>query len=195
MPEKLSDSDLLKLSHLLIQQADEYLDEEIRPARARAMRYYRGENPDNLPLVDGRSKMVDTQVRDTIEWIMPDLVRTFAGDDEVVAIEPHGEEDTFDADLAEQWVNHVIMRQNRGFLTTHNWIKDALLGRLGFLKQSWRTEEIRKRDDYEDLTDDEKEFLDRAEDYDVIEATPRKTVTVEVNGELVQATQDEIVPG
>ena len=95
----LTDVDLMKLSHILVQDADDYMEEKITHQRARALRYYLGENPDNMPLVDGRSQMVDTQLRDTIEWIMPDLVRTFACDDEVCAIEPHGDEDNFDADL------------------------------------------------------------------------------------------------
>lgn len=196
MPQRLTDDDLLKLTHILIQESDSYLDEKIRPERAQAMRYYQGENPDRLPLVDGRSQMVDTQVRDTIEWIMPDLIRTFAGDDEVVAIEPHGEEDTFDADLAEQWVNYVIMRHNRGFLTTHHWIKDALMLKQGFLKQYWKPIEIRKRRDFEGLTQDEFEYLKRAEDYEVTDHAFVDRVNVALpDGSIVKALEEEIVPG
>jgi len=196
MPHKLTDDDLMKLSHLLIQDADEYLSEEISHARAKAMRYYLGDNPDNMPTPEGRSKMVDTQVRDTIEWIMPDLVRTFAGDDEVVAIEPHGQEDSFDANLAEEWVNYVIMRQNKGFLTTHHWIKDALMSKMGFIKQYWKTEQNRKRDDYEGLTDDEKEFLDRAEDYEVVDtASTVKTAVTLPDGTQAMVLDAELVPG
>jgi len=196
MPARLTDDDLLKLSHLLAQEADSFLEESIRPSRAKALRYYLGENPDNLPLVDGRSQMVDTQVRDTIEWIMPDLCRTFAGDDEVVAIEPHGDEDNFDADLAEQWCNYVIMRQNRGFLTTHHWIKDALLEKVGFLKQYWKTETFRKRMDFEGLSPDEFEFLEKAEDFDVVDSVKTmRALVILPDGSEALATEEELVPG
>lgn len=195
MPSKMTDDQLLQLSHLLAQEADSYLEEGIKQGRARALRDYLGENPEELPLVTGRSQMVDTQVRDTIEWIMPDLCRTFAGDDEVVAIEPHGDEDNFDADLAEQWVNYVIMRQNRGFLTTHHWIKDALLSKVGFIKQYWKTEQIRKRDDYEQLSQDEYDFLKNAEDYEIsdMEKTVRVLVTLE-DGTEDYLAEDELSP-
>lgn len=193
---KMSDDDLMKITHLLIQEADNYLDEEIAPARAKALRYYKGENPDPLPVVEGRSKMVDTQVRDTIEWIMPDLCRTFAGDDEVVSIEPHGNEDIFDADIAEQWVNYVIMRQNRGFLTTHHWIKDALLSKMGFIKQYWKTNTIRTRKDYEDLTQEELDFLERAEDFEITDKVEKVKALMQLpTGEMVTAMKHQIVPG
>jgi hypothetical protein len=163
----LTDNDLMKMSHLLVQESDNYMDETIKHQRARALRYYMGENPDGMPLVDGRSQMVDTQLRDTIEWIMPDLVRTFAGDDEVCTIEPHGDEDNFDADLAQEWVNYVIMRQNRGFLVTNTWIKDALLSKLGFIKQFWEEEKHRTRVDLEGLTEREYDLMKKAEDFRV----------------------------
>lgn len=193
----LSDTDLMKLSHILVLEADSYMDEKITHQRARALRYYMGENPDNMPLVDGRSQMVDTQLRDTIEWIMPDLVRTFAGDDEVCAIEPHGDEDNFDADLAEEWVNYVIMRQNRGFLITNTWIKDALLSKLGFIKQYWEEKKFRKRVDLEGLTPRELDLMKDAEDFEI--ADKKKTPVFHFlmpDGKTdAWVSEDEVEPG
>ena len=197
MPNKnaLTDDDLMKLSHLLVQEADNYMDETITHERARALRYYLGENPDNMPLVDGRSQMVDTQLRDTIEWIMPDLVRTFAGDDKICSIEPHGDEDNFDADLADEWVNYVIMRQNRGFLITNTWIKDALLSKLGFIKQYWEEDKHRTRVDLEGLLEEEFAMLKKAEDFKVADSAKYPVYRVLLpNGTDAWVTQDEIEP-
>lgn len=193
----LTDLDLMKLSHILILDADSYLEETITHQRARALRYYMGENPDNMPLVDGRSKMVDTQLRDTIEWIMPDLVRTFAGDDEICAIEPHGDEDNFDADLAEEWVNYVTMRQNRGFLVTYTWIKDALLSKLGFIKQYWKKDETRKRVDLEGLLEEEYQILKKAEDFTEADSKKRTVAHVIMPDGKTDAwvDPDEVAPG
>ena len=192
----LTDDDLMKLSHLLVQEADSYIEEHITHARARALRYYLGENPDNMPLVDGRSQMVDTQLRDTIEWIMPDLVRTFAGDDKICSIEPHGDEDNFDADLADEWVNYVIMRQNRGFLVTNTWIKDALLSKLGFIKQFWEESKHRKRIDLEGLTQIELDALTKAEDFEISDkASYYVFQVIAPKGQDVWVTEDEVGPG
>ena len=199
MPKKntLSDDDLMKLSHLLILEADSYLDEKITHDRAKALRYYLGENPDNMPLVDGRSQMVDTQLRDTVEWVLPDLVRTFAGDDEVCTIEPHGDEDNFDADLAQEWVNYVIMRQNRGFLITNTWIKDALLSKLGFIKQYWEEIPHRKRIDLEGLNDKELAAMTSAEDFEIADKKKYNVFhMLQADGQTdVWVTDEEVEPG
>ena len=196
MPQKLTDDDLLKITHILLLEADSYLDETIAPSRAKALRYYNGENPDGMPTPDGRSKMVDTQLRDTIEWIMPDLVRTFAGDDEVVSIEPHGSEDSFDADLAEQWVNYVIMRQNRGFMVTYTWIKDALLSKLGFIKQYWQEDVIRTRKDFVGLDQAEYDYLKRAEDFEIADqGKTSRYVVMGPDGQPLYVSEDDLQPG
>jgi hypothetical protein len=196
MPQRLDDQDLMKISHLLVLEADSYLQEVIIPQRAKALRYYMGENPDNVALVDGRSKMVDTQLRDTIEWIMPDLVRTFAGDDEICTIEPHGAEDNFDADMAESWVNYVIMRQNRGFLTTYTWIKDAVLSKMGFIKQYWRCNRHRQRIDLEGLTDFELQKLQEAEDFKIADKKSYQVAhVVDAGGQELWVSKEDVKPG
>lgn len=170
---KLTDEDLITITTLQLQEAQSYLDEEVSEERARALRDYNGDNPAGLPLTQGRSQMVSTDVRDAIEWILPDLVKIFTGGDQYVAIEPQGEDDNFDADAAQEWVNFVVMRQNPGFLNTYTWIKDALLSKHGFLKQYWEVEEQRERQDYEGLTEEEYEFLKAAEDFDMADHTTR----------------------
>lgn len=196
MPQKLDDRDLLKITHLMLQEADSFLDETIAPSRAKALRYYMGENPDGMPMPEGRSRMVDTQLRDTIEWIMPDLTRTFAGDDEVVSIEPHGNDDIFEADTAEAWVNYVIMRQNRGFLVTYTWIKDALLSKLGFLKQYWKREVIRQRRDFVGLDDVELDYLKRAEDFEIADSGKiDRYVVIGADGQPTYVSKDDLQAG
>ena len=161
---KMTDDDLLSLIQILLDEADSYLDEEIAGDRAKALRYYGG-SVDKLPNVEGRSQMVVTELRDTIEWVLPDLVKIFTGGEDWISIEPQGEEDSFQADVAEDWVNYVIMRQNDGFINTYTWIKDALLSRNGFLVQDWEVNEIRDRHDFKGLTEEEYETLKESGEY------------------------------
>ena len=86
---KMTDDELKALTHTLLNEAESYLEENVTDSRAKALRYYEGENPDNLPKVQGRSQITVTEVRDTIEWILPDLVKIFTGGEKVVNIEPH----------------------------------------------------------------------------------------------------------
>lgn len=186
---KLADDDLLTITTQFIEEANAYLDEQVTHEREKALNYYKGHNPYNLPLVEGRSKMVSTDVRDAVEWILPDLVKIFTGGDRVMTIEPQGDEDTFDAGAAEDWANFVIMRQNNGFLNTYTWLKDALLSKTGFLKQYWKTEEYRERQEYENLSQEEFEFLKKAEDFDIVDSEER-LFAVDETGQPYEVAKD-----
>ena len=93
--------------------------------RADAMDYYLGDMAKHMPPADGRSTAVSTDVADTIEGLMPSLMEIFAGSDEVVRFEPVGKEDVAAAEQETDYVNHVFMQKNPGFLVLYGFIKDA----------------------------------------------------------------------
>jgi hypothetical protein len=99
--------------------------------RADAMDYYLGHMAKDMPAQDGRSRAVSTDVADTIEGLMPNLMDIFAGSDEVVRFEPVGPEDEAAAAQETDYVNHVFMQQNPGFMILYSFIKDALLSSPG----------------------------------------------------------------
>jgi hypothetical protein len=98
--------------------------------RADAMDYYLGHMARDMPAQDGRSRAVSSDVADTIEGLMPNLMDIFAGSDEVVRFEPVGPEDEAAASQETDYVNHVFMQQNPGFMILYSFIKDALLSSL-----------------------------------------------------------------
>ncbi len=102
--------------------------------RADAMDYYLGDMRKDMPAQDGRSRAVSTDVADTIEGLMPSLMDIFAGSDEVVRFEPVGPEDEAAAQQETDYVNHVFMQQNPGFMILYSFIKDALLSKVGIVK-------------------------------------------------------------
>ena len=55
---------------------------ELSEQRRKALRYYLGEPFGNE--IEGRSKVVSTDVSDTIEWILPSLLKIFTAGDDVV---------------------------------------------------------------------------------------------------------------
>jgi hypothetical protein len=58
---------------------------ELTAQREKALLYARGEMPDLVMELSGRSKVVDTAVADAIETALPDLMDIFTGGDDVVA--------------------------------------------------------------------------------------------------------------
>jgi hypothetical protein len=121
--------------------------------RAAALDYYLGDMARDMPAPDGRSKAVSTDVADTIEGLMPSLMEIFTAGDEVVRFEPVGPEDVDAAEQETDYVNHVFMQQNPGFLVLYSFIKDALLSKVGIVKVWWETREELERETYLDLDD------------------------------------------
>jgi len=130
--------------------------------RADAMDYYLGNMRKDMPAQDGRSRAVSTDVSDTIEGLMPQLMDIFAGSDEVVRFEPVGPEDEAAAAQETDYVNHVFMQQNPGFMTLYSFIKDALLSKVGIVKVWWEEREEESRETYYDLTEDQFALLAQA---------------------------------
>jgi hypothetical protein len=116
--------------------------------RADAMDYYLGDMDKDMPPQDGRSRAVSTDVADTIEGLMPSLMDIFAGSDEVVRFEPVGPEDEAAAQQETDYVNHVFMQQNPGFMILYSFIKDALLSKVGIVKVWWEEREEESRETY-----------------------------------------------
>src|ERR1700744_52341 len=136
--------------------------------RADAMDYYLGDMRKDMPAQDGRSRAVSTDVADTIEGLLPNLMDVFAGSDEVVRFEPVGPEDEAAAEQETDYVNHVFMQVNPGFLILYSFVKDALLSKVGVVKVWWETRTLEERETYYDLTDDAFSLLVADPDVEII---------------------------
>lgn len=121
--------------------------------RADALSYYLGDVSKDLPVADGRSCAVSMDVADTIEGLMPALMEVFCGSDEVVRFDPVGPEDVAAAEQETDYVNHVFMQQNPGFLVLYSFVKDALLSKVGVAKVFWDRRESEERETYLDQPD------------------------------------------
>jgi len=125
----LDDEALIAILRKEEQAAYNWQMAELTPVRERAFNYY-----DRNPTGDeqeGQSKIVTSEFADTIESLMPGMMRVFASSDAVVQFTPLAPQDEQWAQEATDYVPHVFMRENEGFKTLYWAIKDALSGRLG----------------------------------------------------------------
>jgi hypothetical protein len=123
--------------------------------RERADRYYMGDMEADLPAEEGRSQAISSDVADTVEGMLPNLIDIVAGADEVVKFEPVGPGDEQQAQQETDYVNHVFMQENDGFRILYDFTKDGLLSKNGVVKVFWETKEEEEKEDYYDLTDDQ----------------------------------------
>lgn len=126
---------------------------QLQGEREQVLSYFLGKPLGNE--VEGRSKVVSTDVAETIDWLMPSLMRQFTGEKSIVQFHPVGNEDVEAARQVGAYCRHVYQVQNSGFLNTHNWVQDALLHKNGYLKIWWDEAVAEEREEYTGREDDE----------------------------------------
>lgn len=147
--------------------------DKLSTERANALNYYMGDLSKDMPALPGRSRAVSSDVADTIEGMMPQLMDIFCGGDEVVTFNAVGPQDENAAEQETDYVNHVFMQQNPGFLCLYSMIKDALLSKVGVVKCWWETKDIVERETYTGLDDAAYGLLLADPDVEVVEHTAR----------------------
>lgn len=163
---KISDIEFQSILRNEIEQALGYYDTEFSQDRIDAMDYYLGEPFGNEQ--PDRSQVVSTEVSDTIEHIMPSLMRIYTQSDEYVRFAPTGPEDVMVAEQASDYCNWVINTDNPGFAIMHNWFKDALLLKLGVVKCTWEETSDVEVEEYEGLNEEELTVLLSDDEVEVV---------------------------
>lgn len=159
-PKKPKGMDLGEMQQIVASQVNDavtWIDTNVAQERALATRMYRGE-----PFGDeeeGRSQAVSRDVADTVNQIIPSLMRIFFGPDKVVEFVPQGPEDVDMAEQATDYVNYIFTRDNPGFTILFDAFKDALIRKAGIIKWWWdETEEVRTVE-YTGVTEDSLKLL------------------------------------
>ena len=169
-----------------IEQALGHYDTEYSQDRIDAMDYYLGEPFGNEQ--PDRSQVVSTEVSDTIEHIMPSLMRIFTQSDDYVRFVPHGPEDVAIAEQASDYCNWIINNDNRGFEIMHNWFKDALILKSGVVKFYWDEIIEVETEEYEGLNEDELTILLADPEVDVVSRDERTV------GEDMEGPEGIVIP-
>ncbi|MGV0964205.1 MAG: portal protein [Polynucleobacter sp.] len=96
--------------------------------------------------VDGRSQIVLPDVQETIDYMVPSVLRTFVSGDRVVEFEATDEADENAVDEATAAIGYSFMRQQDGYRVLHDWLTCGLIERYGVTKTMAVTEERVTRD-------------------------------------------------
>lgn len=135
---KMDDEALLSLLRVKEDAAAAYVHGQLGSERETALRqYYR------MPYgneVDGESQIVASDIQDTVEWILPALLKTFSSTDKAVSFEPTKASDVKGAEQATDACNYIFYKQNNGFLILYTAFKDGLTVRNS--ATMWRKETV-----------------------------------------------------
>ena len=153
----MDDAELQAIITQDLTDAVSYVDSDLSPTRAKGTEYYRGDLFGNE--VEGNSRVVAMEVRDTVSAMLPSLMRVFFNSENVVEFAPRGPEDVKMAQQATDYANYVFQNDNNGFLTTYAIFKDALVRKCGIAKFWWEDEEKVRIEEYSGLDDQTLEML------------------------------------
>lgn len=200
MGKGLTEDELKTLVALEARQSLGYTSSKLSAARQKAEYYYLGLAVGDLaaPEIDGRSSVVSTDVRDTIESMLPQLMVTFCGGDKVADFEATKPEDEQRASLATDYINYIFFKKNNGHAISYTWMKDALLQKNGIVKVWWDTRHEEKKEEYRALDqielsqvmdDPEVEITEQSAYPDEDDATQRAEALQGMAQQLQQAMQ------
>jgi hypothetical protein len=180
----VTDSDLKAIIRAEIEGADGQANSQLSIERAANMDYYQARPFGNE--IDGRSQVVSQDVSDTVEWILPTLMRIFCSQDDTVEFQPETERDVPLAKQATDYVNYIWNRDNHGYRNYYSWFKDALLQKNGILKIWWDDTPKTKRERYAGLDDVSFAMIVNDPSVEVSEHT-------EINGDDGQTYHDLVI--
>jgi hypothetical protein len=122
---------------------------QVGAERAESTEYYLGESPAGTSSM--QSEFVSTDVRDSVLFMLPSIMRTFFGTKKIVEFVPHGPEDIPVAEQQTNYVNYIIQEKNQGFQVLYDAFKDALVRKSGFVKVFWDDSISASTSEYTDL--------------------------------------------
>ena len=112
LEEEAQNEKLQSLVKSEMSDASDFID-QIGQDRAEATNYYLGSEPDGQSSL--QSEFISTDVRDSVLFMLPSIMRTFFGTTKIVEFVPKNPEDIPLAQQQTDYVNYIIQEKNNGF--------------------------------------------------------------------------------
>lgn len=168
----MDDEKLCGIVGAMVKDAEAYRQERSAD-RIRAMEYFDGEMKD-VPADEGKSRVVSRDVRSTVKKVLPSLIRTILGNDEIVEFLPVNEDDEEAANQASDYVNYIALAECDGRQAIEDAINDALRLRNGIIKWQQETDIDVRVSLHTGLDEMSLAQLVESDDVEVLEHTERK---------------------
>lgn len=150
-------SELLLVLKAEEQWAASYLKSELQESQIEALRRYYGDEYGDE--VDGRSRVTTREVYEVIQWLRPDLRRTFTAGDKVFEFEGVTPEGDQYAHEASDLVNYSFLNDNEGERELDAFIFDGLLQRVGIMGCEWKEAEYSPAQEVSGLNSQQAQML------------------------------------
>ena len=175
MAKDIDDNNIETLAGVLKSEMDDASDfiHMVGAERAESTEYYLGDSPEGTSSL--QSEFISTDVRESILFMLPSIMRTFFGTKKVVEFVPKGPEDIQLAEQQTDYINYIIQQKNNGFKVLYDAFKDALVRKTGFVKVFWDDSIVATTHEYTNLEQQSYQALIIDKDVEIVE----ESVTME----------------
>ena len=142
------------------------------------------------PDIDDRSDIVATDVADTVEWMLPSLLRVFTASKDAIEAVPKRPQFEAQAQTVQGTLRWLLWEQLDGVSLLGDWFKDALIQKVGFAKVDYEASTLEVRTQYQGLTEGQVAMLAAEDEVEIESKTPRQA---EVEGQIVTLYDVELV--
>ena len=159
---------------------------QVGSERAESTEYYLGTEPEGTSTL--QSEYVSTDVRESVLFMLPSIMRTFFGTKKIVEFVPKGPEDIQLAEQQTDYINYLIREKNPGFQVLYDVFKDALVRKTGFVKVFWDDSVTSTTHEYTNIDPQSYQALILDKNVEVIEeSATQETITTfdPISGEEV----------
>lgn len=163
---KMDDEDLRMVLESVIQDAEDYADDELGPDREKATDYYKARPFGNEE--DGRSQIVLSEVRDAVTGMLPSLLRVFTGPEHVVEFVPKNKDGVQTARLMTDAIRNKF-QQGNGWLKLYAFLLDGLVRRIGAFSWSYESRKRISVESFSGLTEEQLNVISEEEGVEVKE--------------------------
>ena len=160
---------------------------QVGAERAESTEYYLGNEPEGTSSM--QSEFVSTDVRESVLFMLPSIMRTFFGTKKIVEFVPKGPEDIEVAKQQTDYINYIIQQKNPGFQVLYDVFKDALVRKTGFVKVFWDDSITASTHEYTNIDPQSYQALIMDKNVEVVE----ESVTNETIVNIDPMTGEEIV--
>ena len=186
--EPLDKDEIESIVSKAIQDAVDFIQEEIEPQRTKAQRYYDLEC--DLGYEEGRSSVVSSKCREVVRGIKPSLQRVFLQNDKPVEFIPRGQEDVAAAEQATQFINYKFSQLD-GYKLISDVFQDALVKKTGVAYCYYNEEMKQETHTLRNLSDDEFALVTQGDDVEIIEHEQTMKIDMDQDGvEVEMPTHD-----
>ena len=154
MADKITDDELQAICNTFLHTSMGAPSSEVGVVRDRNIRAYNAQPVMEFapPEIEDRSQYVSQDVAEVVDGMLPQLLDVFVSDDTALTCaptkpdvpptpqNPQGVSYSAQAKSATAYLNHIFYTKNDGLNVLYDWIHDALLQKVGFVK-IWVDEE------------------------------------------------------